>query len=58
MTVPLRGHNWVLEGGQTGRLEAFWVFLLFGYTYTMESKDEMYLLNFSFIQYLLSFVTS
>ncbi len=26
--------------------------------YTMESKDEMYLLTFSFIQYSLSFVTS
>ncbi len=24
-------------------------------TYTMESKDEIYLLTFSFIQYLLSF---
>jgi hypothetical protein len=28
-SVPLRGHNWVLRGGQTGRLEVFWVFLLF-----------------------------
>jgi hypothetical protein len=28
-TGPLRGHNRVLGGGQTGRLEALWVFLLF-----------------------------
>jgi hypothetical protein len=27
-------------------------------TYTMESKDEMYLLIFFFIQYLLSFATN
>jgi hypothetical protein len=27
-------------------------------TYTMESKDEMYLLIFSFIQYPLSFATN
>jgi hypothetical protein len=27
-------------------------------TYTMKSKDEMYLLTFSFIQYSLSFATS
>jgi len=26
--------------------------------YTMESKDEMYLVIFSFIQYLLSFATN
>ncbi len=26
--------------------------------YIMESKDEMYLLSFSFIQYLLSFATN